>query len=111
MRCKSRAGAATLGVAQHNVNLTSVVRLMIKKVAARNVRRLDVVFALIVRVLERPLPKSAIETAEECLDPGVLPCPRIQQGEEVIIANLVERRCHTFSVLEQPHHLRSPSKM
>jgi hypothetical protein len=47
------------------VNLTSVVRLVIKKMAARNVRRLDVVFALIVRVLERATPKSHIEIREE----------------------------------------------
>jgi hypothetical protein len=52
-------------MAQHNVYLTSVVRLMIKKMAARNVRRLDVVFAPIVRVRERATPKSDIEIREE----------------------------------------------
>jgi hypothetical protein len=59
------SGRGHLGVAQHNVNLTSVVCLVIKKMAARNVRRLDVVFALIVRVLERAPPKSDIEIREE----------------------------------------------
>ena len=39
------SGRDHLGVAQHDVNLTSVVCLVIKKMAARNVRRLDVVFA------------------------------------------------------------------
>jgi hypothetical protein len=47
------------------MNLTSVVCLVIKKMAARNVRRLDVVFALIVRVLERATPKSDIGIREE----------------------------------------------
>jgi hypothetical protein len=59
------SGRGHLGVAQHNVNLTSVVCLVIKEMAARNVRRLDVVFALIVRVLERATPKSDIEIREE----------------------------------------------
>ena len=59
------SGRSHLGVAQHNVNLTSVVCLVIKKMAARNVRRLDVVFALIVRVLERATSKSDIGIREE----------------------------------------------
>jgi hypothetical protein len=45
-------GRRHLSLAQHNMNLTSVVRLVVKKMAARNVRGLDVVFALIVRVFE-----------------------------------------------------------
>jgi hypothetical protein len=52
------SGRGYLGPAQHNVNLASVVCLVIKEMAARNVRRLDVVFALIVRVLKRAIPKT-----------------------------------------------------
>ena len=59
------SGRGHLSLAQHNMNLTSVVCLVIKKMAARNVRSLDVVFALIVRVLERATPKSDIEIREE----------------------------------------------
>jgi hypothetical protein len=59
------SGSGHLGLAQHNMNLTSVVCLVIEKMAARNVRSLDVVFALIVRVLERATPKSDIEIREE----------------------------------------------
>jgi hypothetical protein len=58
-------GRRHLGLAQHDMNLTSVVRLVIKKMAARNVRSLDVVFALIVRVLEGATPKSDIEIRKE----------------------------------------------
>jgi hypothetical protein len=58
-------GRGHLGLTQHNVNLTSVMRLVIKKMAARNVGRLDVVFALIVRVLERATPKSEVKIREE----------------------------------------------
>jgi len=65
MPCKSRAGGAAWAWPSINVNLTSVVCLVIKKMAARNVRRLDVVFALIVRVLERATPKSEVEIREE----------------------------------------------
>jgi len=59
------SGRGKLSLAQHNMNLTSVVRLVVKKMAARNVRSLDVVYALIVRVLERATPKSDIEIREE----------------------------------------------
>ena len=76
-------------MAQHNVNLTSMVCLVIKKMAARNVRGLDVVFALIVCVRERATPKSDIEIREERLDPGVLAGPRAAQGGKVIIQDLV----------------------
>ena len=78
-----------MSLAQHNVNLTSVVCLVIKKMAARNVRRLDVVFALIVCVRERATPKSDIEIREERLDPGVLACSRGPQGGKVIVQDLV----------------------
>jgi hypothetical protein len=47
------------------VSLTSVVSLVIKEMAARNVRCLDVVFALTVRVRERATPKIDIEIREE----------------------------------------------
>lgn len=50
---------------QHNVDLPAVVRLVIEQMAARNLRRLDVVLALIVRVLERVIPKIDIEIREE----------------------------------------------
>ena len=83
------SGRGHLSLAQHNMNLTSVVCLVIKKMAARNVRSLDLVFALIVRVLERATPKSDIEIREERLDPGVLACPRAPQGGKVIIQDLV----------------------
>lgn len=66
------SGRGHLGLAQHNVNLPAVVRLVIEQMAARNLRRLDVVLALIVRVLERAIPKTDIEIREERLDPGVL---------------------------------------
>lgn len=59
------SGRSHLRLAQHNVNLPSVVCLVINKMAARNVRGLDVVFALVVRVLERATPKSVIEIREE----------------------------------------------
>jgi hypothetical protein len=58
-------GRRCLGLAQHYVNLTPVVRLVIKKMATCNVGRLDIVFALIVRVLERSVPKSDIEIREK----------------------------------------------
>jgi hypothetical protein len=60
-----KSGRGHLSLAQHNVNLTSVVCVVIKKMAASNMRSLDVVFALIVRVLERATPKSDIEIREE----------------------------------------------
>ena len=59
------SGRSHLSLAQHNMNLTSVVCLVIEKMAASNVRCLDVVYALIVRVLERATPKSDIEIREE----------------------------------------------
>jgi hypothetical protein len=59
------SGRGHLGLAQHNVNLTSVVSLVIEQVAARNVRCLDVVFAFIVRVLKRAIPKTNVEIREE----------------------------------------------
>jgi hypothetical protein len=49
------------------VNLAPVVCLAIKKMAARKVRSLDVVFAVIVRVWERAIPRSNLEIREECL--------------------------------------------
>jgi hypothetical protein len=97
------SGRGQPGVAQHDVNLTSVVCLVIKKMSARNVRRFNVVFALIVRVPERATPKSDIEIREERLDPGVLARPGAPQGDKVIIQGQVQRRCHPLSVLEQAH--------
>ena len=59
-----------LGLTQHHVNLPSMVRLVIEQMTACHVRCLNVVFALTIRVSERPAPKSGIEPREEQLDPG-----------------------------------------
>jgi hypothetical protein len=47
------------------MHLPSMVRLVIEQVTARHVRRLQVVFALIIRISERPVPKRCIESREE----------------------------------------------
>ena len=59
------SGRGHLGLAQHNVNLPAVVRLVIEQMAKRNLRRLDLVLALIVRILERAIPKIDIVFREE----------------------------------------------
>jgi hypothetical protein len=74
---------------QHHVDLPSMVRLVIEQMTACHVRCLNVVFALTIRVSERPAPKSGIEPREEQLDPGVFPLPRARQAGKTIVQNLV----------------------
>jgi len=66
-----------------------MVRLVIEQMSACHVRRLNVVFALVVRVSERPVPKSVIEPCEERLHPNVFPLPRAPQSGKIIVENLV----------------------
>jgi len=66
-----------------------MVRLVVEHMTACHVRRLHVVFALIIRVSERPAPKSVIEPREERLDPRIFPRPRALQVEKIIVQNLV----------------------
>jgi hypothetical protein len=47
-----------LGLTQHHVNLPSMVRLVIEQMTACHVHPVSVVFALIIRVRERPDPKK-----------------------------------------------------
>jgi len=81
---------------QHHVHLRSMVRLVIEQVTARHMSRFHVVFAPIVRVRERPVPKSRIHAREEHFDPRVLPRSRTPQGGKVRIKNLVWRRRHAL---------------
>lgn len=77
------------GLTQHNVHLPAMVRLVVEQMTAGHVRRLHVVFALIIRVSERPAPKSGIEPCEQRFNPRVFPHPRAPQTGELIIQNLV----------------------
>ena len=63
--------------------------LVIEQMTARNVRRLHVVFALIIRVRERPAPKGGIEPREERLNPRVFALPRASQAGKIIVQNPV----------------------
>src|SRR5580765_6198190 len=74
---------------QHYVDLPSMVCLVIEQMSACHMRRLHVIFALIIRVSKRPAPKSGIEPREERLDTRVFPRPRVPQAGKVIIKNLV----------------------
>jgi hypothetical protein len=76
MRSRSSDG----GLTQHHVDLPSMVCLVIEQMTACDVCRLDVVFALVIRVSERPAPKRGIKSSEERLNPRVLPLPRAAQG-------------------------------
>jgi hypothetical protein len=71
------------------MDLPSMVRLVVEEVAACDVRRLYVVFALIVHVSEGLRPKSGIDPREERLNPRVFPCPRDLQAGKIIVQNLV----------------------
>jgi len=51
------------------------MRLMVEQMAASQVRCFDAVFALIIRVGERPAPKDAIEPRKERLNAQVLSRP------------------------------------
>jgi hypothetical protein len=59
---------------KHQMDLPSMVRLVIEQMTACHVRRLHVIFALIIRVSERPAPKRGIEPREERLDPRIFSC-------------------------------------
>ena len=78
-----------LGLTQHHVNLPSMVRLVIEQMTACHVRSFHVVFALIIRVRERLIPKSGIEPRKERLDPRVLLHPSASQARKVFVQNLV----------------------
>ena len=89
MRCKSSDGGRHRGLTQHHMDLPSMVRLVIEEMTACDVRRLHVVFALIVRVSERPSPKSGIEPRDERFNPRVFPRPRDLQTGTIVVLNLV----------------------
>ena len=74
---------------QQHMDLPSMVRLVIEKVTACDVRRLHVVFALIVRVSEGLRPKSGIDPCEEGLNPRIFPRPRALQAGKIIVQNLI----------------------
>jgi hypothetical protein len=78
-----------LGLTQHYVNLPSMVRLVIEQMTACHVRSFHVVFAFIIRVRERLIPKSGIEPRKERLDPRVLLRPSASQARKVFVQNLV----------------------
>ena len=77
------------GLTQHDMDLPSMVRLMIKQVGAGYMRCFHIVLALIVRVCEGAGPESDIEMCEERLDSRVLSYSRASQTGEVIIQDLV----------------------
>ena len=64
------------GLTQHDMDLRSMVRLMVEQMAACDMRSFHVVFALVVRIGKRTAAERGIETAEERLDPQVLAHPR-----------------------------------
>jgi hypothetical protein len=71
------------------VDLPAMVGLVIEQVTACDVRRLYVVFAPVIRVSERPYPKSRIEPREERFDPRVFPHSRAPQAGKIVVQNLV----------------------
>jgi len=77
------------GLTRHRVDLPAVVRLVIEQMTACHVRRLHVVFALSIRVSERPAPKIGIKPGEERFDARVFPSPCAPQAGKIVTQNLV----------------------
>ena len=76
------------GLTQQHVDLPSMVRLVVEQMTACDVRRLYVVFALIVRVSERLGPKSVVDPREKHLNPRIFPRSRVPQAAEIVVQNL-----------------------
>jgi hypothetical protein len=77
------------GLAQHDVYLPAMVRLVIEKMTASHVRRIHAVATLVVRISERTAPKSGIEPREEQLDSRVFPLSRVAQAGKIVVQNPV----------------------
>ena len=60
------------GLTQHDVHLSAMVCLVIEKMADRDGRLLDVLFALVVDAGERLIKETIIGVGKESLNTGIL---------------------------------------
>lgn len=77
---------------QHDVNLGAMMRLMVEQVTDGHRCLLDTIFALAVRVHERPFQEIDIQLPEERFDKSILFHPGRPQSSEVIEEDCIQRR-------------------
>lgn len=87
-------------LAQHDMNLASMMSLMIEEVAACSLRRVDVVDALAICVLEPSFPEVGTNFTEEPFYSRILACSSFSKKREFVVQDGLQGWSSTLVMLE-----------
>ncbi|HXA57402.1 MAG TPA: hypothetical protein VNU84_08175 [Candidatus Acidoferrum sp.] len=101
MQIERRSGHA--GLAQHNVDLSAMVRLMIKEVTSRDRCLFNIFLALVVDVPKRPLKEIDRQVLKELLNTRIFVGARRAKRRKVVEQNRIQRRRSLAAPFEAGH--------